>query len=414
MLPRYYTKAREETDLKDLSDKRKNDWLTPEGTRDMLFEECAAKREISERVTKLFESYGYSEVITPGLEFFDVFNGIGRTFPQEMMYKLVDGKNRLMVMRPDSTLPIARLAATRLRDEELPLKLFYNQNIFMVNPKDSGRDDEISQCGIEILGGKSETADFEALVLAAKALAACDEDYCLEIGDSSIFAELTANREFDEKTVENIRSAIEAKDLPALDLIFEDSSDSSAFKALPRLFGGFEVFDKAREYLHGNAVEQKLERLKKLCEGLCEIIPKEKIRVDLGLVHKKDYYTGIIFRGYVEGYGQPALSGGRYDKLLGTFGRYAGAVGFAVNVEAVARVLLKKNKSQFERKPDVIVWSENPALALKHCSELISEGFTAVNSVLECPKCTKKYAIEHNIKRVDIVDKDGSVTSEEV
>ena len=106
---------------------RKTDLLTPEGTRDLLFEECAAKRTISERITKIFESFGYSEVITPGLEFYDVFNGKVRYFPQETMYKLVDGKNRLMVLRPDNTMPIARLAATRLRDEKLPLKMFYNQ-----------------------------------------------------------------------------------------------------------------------------------------------------------------------------------------------------------------------------------------------------------------------------------------------
>lgn len=418
----YYAKVTGRvTDLKDMNEKRSNDWLTPEGTRDMLFEECTAKREISECVTKLFENYGYSEVTTTGLEFFDVFNGIGRQFPQETMYKLVDGKNRLMVLRPDSTLPIARLAATRLRDEELPLKLFYNQNIFMVNPKDSGRDDEISQCGIEILGGKSEAADFEALVLAAKALEACDKDYRIEIGDSGIFNELLIKYHCGSELAANTQNWIESKNLPMLDNVYssdkiaeEDRNFAEAFKALPRLFGGFEVFEKAREILKGEVLEQKLANLEKFCRDLSEVIPEEKIRVDLGLLSKKNYYTGIIFRGYVEGYGQPALSGGRYDRLLGTFGRYAGAVGFAVNVEAVTRVLLKKGKSQFERKPDVIVWSENPALALKHCNELISEGFTALNSVLECPKCTKKYAKEHNIKRVDIVDKDGKVTSEEV
>lgn len=404
----------------EISIKRKNDWLTPEGTRDLLFEECAAKREISERVTKLFESCGYSEVITPGLEFFDVFNGYTRQLPQETMYKLVDGKNRLMVLRPDSTLPIARLAATRLSDEELPLKLFYNQNIFMVNPKDSGRDDEISQCGIEILGGKSEAADFEALVLAAKSLAACDEDYRIEIGDSGIFTELMADFECDVEPAVNIRNWIEAKNLPLLDLNYENAENAEdkefweAFKALPKLFGGFEVFEKARKYLHGENLEQKLVKLEKLCRDLSEIVPEEKIRVDLGLISRKNYYTGIIFRGYVEGYGQPALSGGRYDRLLGGFGREAAAVGFAVNVEAVARVLLQKEGEKFKSAPDVIVWSENPALALKHCAKLISDGLISVNSILECPECTKKYARAHNIVRVDIVDKDGKVTSEEV
>lgn len=395
---------------------RNKDLLTPEGTRDMLFEECSAKRVISERITKIFESFGYSEVITPGLEFYDVFSGRGRSIPQENMYKLVDGKNRLMVLRPDNTMPIARLAATRLRGEELPLKLFYNQNIFVVNPKDSGRDDEISQCGIEILGGERGSAALEALVLAAKALAACDEDYRLEIGDSGIFAELIAGCGYDDDKVDELRHAIETKELPALDLLYKDHSDDyeAAFKALPRLFGGFEVFDEARNYLHGEVLEEKLNKLQKLCEKLGELIPKEKIRVDLGLVHKKDYYTGIIFRGYVEGYGQPVLSGGRYDKLLGEFGRDADAVGFAVNVEAAAKVLLQKDKVRFMKSPDVLVFGEDNIAVMKHCEKLISEGGLVYHFLGECPKCAAKYAKEHNIKRVDIVSKDGNVTSEEV
>ncbi len=395
---------------------KRNDLLTPEGTRDLLFEECAAKRAISERITRLFENYGYSEVITPGLEFYDVFNGKVRYFPQETMYKLVDGKNRLMVLRPDSTMPIARLAATRLSSEELPLKLFYNQNIFMVNPKDSGRDDEIAQCGIEILGGNSDAADYEALVLAAKALAECDEDFRLEIGDSGIFTELMSDYECDVELAANTRNWIETKNLPMLDSVYSETktSEEEAFKALPRLFGGFEVFGKARKYLQGDVLEAKLQKLEKLCHDLSEIISEEKIRVDLGLVHKKDYYTGIIFRGYVEGYGQPALSGGRYDTLLGDFGRDAAAVGFAVNVEAAAKVLMRK--TMFMTPPDVLIFGEQGVeiAVLKHCEELISEGRIVYHFLGECPKCAVKYAKAHNIKRVDIVDKDGKITSEEV
>ncbi|MDE6733672.1 MAG: ATP phosphoribosyltransferase regulatory subunit [Oscillospiraceae bacterium] len=397
---------------------RTNDLLTPEGTRDLLFEECAAKREISERVTDIFKSYGYSEVITPGLEFFDVFNGKTPYFPQENMYKLVDGKNRLMVLRPDNTMPIARVAATRLRGEELPLKLFYDQNIFLVNPKDSGRDDEIAQSGIEIIGGNSEAADYEALVLAAKALAACDEDYRLEIGDSGIFRELIASCDFDEQFVENIHGWIETKDYPMLDsaLMDADKPAEKALKALPRLFGGMEVFDKAREFLKGEVLEAKLVRQEKLCKELSEIIPAEKIRVDLGLVHKRNYYTGLMFRGYVEGYGQPALSGGRYDTLLGDFGREAGAVGFAVNVEAAAKVFLRKAKTQLLKKVDVLVFGEAGAeiAALKHCEKLISDGRSVYNFLGECPKCAAKYAKAHGISRIDFVKADGAITSEEV
>ena len=396
---------------------KRNDLLTPEGTRDLLFEECAAKRTITGRLTEIFESYGYTEVITPGLEFYDVFNGKARHFPQETLYKLVDGKNRLMVLRPDNTLPIARLVATRLRSEELPLKLFYNQSIFMVNPKDSGRDDEFSQSGIEIIGGKN--ADYEALFLAGKALAACDEDYRLEIGESGIFRELISDlgtKSEDEEDL--IRSFVETKNYPALNEALKDY-DNSAAKAiavLPKLFGGMEVFDEARKYFEKDSVIEKLNNLEALCRNLISAGLGDKLRVDLGLVHKKNYYTGIIFRGYVEGYGQPALSGGRYDNLLGDFGREAPAVGFAVNVEAAAKVFLRKNKGTLSKTADVLVFGGEGAevAALKHCDEIIGEGLSVYNFLGACPKCAEKYAKEHGIHRVEIVSKDGTIERKEV
>lgn len=395
---------------------RRNDWLTPEGTRDLLFEECAAKRLLEERITGIFESYGYSEVITPGIEFYDVFNGKTRHFPPETMYKLVDGKNRLMVLRPDNTMPIARLCATRLRGEELPLKLFYNQSIFMVNPKNSGRDDEFEQSGIEIIGGDNEDSDYEALFLAAKSLGECDEDYRIEIGDSGIFGELLSQFNFsNEQQIENLRKVIETKNYPALDFMLEEDSSAKALKMLPRLFGGFEAFDEARKYLKGEALEQKLARLERLCRELSEIVPREKIRVDLGLVNKKNYYTGIIFKGYVEGYGQPVLSGGRYDKLIGEFGgNEAKAVGFAVNIEAAAKVFLKNKGKALAKTADVLVFSKNKTAALKHCEELISEGFTVRNFNGECPKCAEKFAKSHGIKRLDIVNENGEIESGEM
>lgn len=394
------------------------DLLTPEGTRDLLFEECAAKRTVAERLTKLFDGYGYSEVMTPGLEFYDVFNGKVRYFPQETMYKLVDGKNRLMVLRPDNTMPIARLAATRLREEELPLKLYYNQSIFVVNPKNSGRDDEFTQSGIEILGGKSDAADIEALMLAAKALSVCDEDFRLEIGESGIFRTMIDDLNTDEDSAEKIRSLIEAKNYPALNDILgaNNSPAARAIKMLPTLFGGKEVFQKAEEYMYSEKLSAKLSGLKALYELLCGAGLAEQLKIDLGLVHKKNYYTGIIFRGYVEGYGQPALSGGRYDTLLGDFGRDVTAVGFAINVEAAAKVLLKRAAGSLKKVLDVLVFANDGAAVagLKHSEKLIDSGLTVYNGLFENLTQAKSYAASHGIKRIDVVSADGSAESLEV
>lgn len=398
---------------------KRNDLLTPEGTRDYLFKEAAAKRIISRRITNIFESCGYSDVITPGIEFYDVFNGNERSFPQESMYKLVDGKNRLMVLRPDSTLPIARLYATRLYKEQLPLKLFYNQSIFLVNPKDSGRDDEISQCGVEIIGGNEDSMDYEALYLGYQALQSCsNKGFRFEIGDSGIFRELISQYDCSEQQAELIRSGIETKNYPLLDSIFADTESAVAksLKALPRLFGGMEVFGEAEKYFSSNSnLQAKLLRLKKICEDLAGIIPSDIIRVDLGLVHKKSYYTGIIFRGYIEGYGQPILSGGRYDNLLKEFGKDEKAIGFAVNVEAAARVLLKSiDTEELEQKTDVLIYSQNKIEALKHCNELHKNGLRVKIFEGESLQKALEFARENKIPKLDFVDEDGSIQNKEV
>ncbi len=391
---------------------KRYDLLTPEGTRDLLFDECIAKRMIEERLRNIFVGYGYSEVVTPGLEFYDVFNGKARYFPQENMYKLVDGKNRMMVLRPDSTMPIARLAATRLREETLPLKLFYNQSIFMVNPKNSGRDDEFAQSGIEILGGESTAADYEALVLAVQALSACSEEFRLEIGESSIFRLLVSELGIDGDEADNIQALIDTKNYPALNeaLSAYSGAAAEALRALPTLFGGEDVFAQAEKYMISDELKDKLSSLKTTYDAL-RSVGIDEIKVDLGLVHKKNYYTGIIFRGYVEGYGSPALSGGRYDNLIGDFGRDVPAVGFAMNVEAAAKVLLKSlgADTTLTSPADVLVYAEKgcEVSGLMYCSKLIRSGVTVFNSVFAGEADAAAYAVSHGIRRMDIVTADG-------
>lgn len=397
---------------------KRYDLLTPEGTRDQLFDECLAKRTIQEKLRKIFTAYGYSEVITPGLEFYDVFNSKTRYFPPETMYKLVDGKNRLMVMRPDNTMPIARLAATRLREEKLPLKLYYNQSIFMVNPKNSGRDDEFTQSGIEILGGERVAADYEALSLAAQALFAIDEDFTLEIGESGIFQTVVEDLNLPEEKSEQIHSLIESKNFPALNEALAGMSGSAAeaVRALPSLFGESEVFAEAEKYMYSKELRTKLAGLRATYEALCSMGYSDRIKVDLGLAHKKNYYTGILFRGYVEGYGLPVLSGGRYDDLLGDFGRNAAAVGFAVNVEAAAKVFLRNTSEPLTKPADVLVFSEPGCeiAALNHCSELIDSGLTVFNSLFATADEATQYARAHGIKRIDAVGANSAVTTKEV
>ncbi|MCM1054122.1 MAG: ATP phosphoribosyltransferase regulatory subunit [Bacteroides sp.] len=394
---------------------RKYDLITPEGTRDLLFDESVARRTAEDKLQRLFKNYGYSEVITPGIEFYDVFMLKSRYFAQESMYKLSDAKGRLMVLRPDSTMPIARLAATRLRDETYPLKLFYNQNIFRINPKDSGRDDEITQSGVEIIGGDRKKADMEALSLAAEAIGTLEaEDFRFEIGDSAFFKILISKITDDDEETEQIREYIENKNMPELKIALEkhgQSGDVRALRELPKLFGGEEVFAKADKLFTDERLTAVLEDIKQAYGYLCALGFKDKVTVDFGLVNKANYYTGLLFRGYIHGYGMPVLSGGRYDALMGDFGMPHPATGFAVNINAAAKALLKKNRYDSAAPSDILVYAEADAAeqGFVHCRSLIQSGVKAENSLNGSLEEAKEFARKKGIKAVDEVSSDGSV-----
>ena len=161
--------------------------ITPEGTKDILFEECLSQRTVSERLTHIFKMRGYNEVITPGMEYYDVFDAPNAAIPQYEMYKSTDNKGRLIVFRPDLTLPIARLTATRLQAMEKPIRLYYNQPIYRSRKDLSGRSDETTQAGIERLGASGLKADIEVIAAAVEALSACTENFRLEIGSAKFF-----------------------------------------------------------------------------------------------------------------------------------------------------------------------------------------------------------------------------------
>lgn len=393
------------------------DLITPEGTRDLLFEDCAAVRAVETRLQNSFKAKGYSEVITPGLEFYDVFNMKSRYFPQESMYKLVDNKLRLMVVRPDSTMPIARMTATRLREQELPIRLCYSQSVYRSKPSMRGRSDEIRQTGIELIGSASKRAELEILSNALEVLSSFQtEGFRLELGHIGFFKAMIEKLDCDSDTAENIRSLIEVKNYPALNDLLDtvgDSQAARALKQLPRLFGGEEVFEEAAKLYSDPQADEVLAELKETYERANALGYKGMITIDLGLVNRMDYYTGTVIKGYIEGCGDAVLSGGRYDKLLSEFGYDVPAAGFAVNVDAVARAEMKK--IDFRPKPvDVIVFGTDghETDAAVHCSKLISEGLTAETAVFDIIEEVRAYAAKKKIGRIDIVS--DTITSEKL
>lgn len=316
---------------------------TPEGSRDFLFEESDDRKKVESTLSALYKEKTYRKVITPAIEYMDVFENDNIGIEADEMFKLTDSNGRTTVLRPDNTMPIARLVATRLTQSDFPVRLYYNQNVFVRNKALAGRTNEIAQSGIELIGDGSLEADLEVITMAVEALRRSNlNSFTVEIGHAGFFNSILEDMNISKTVKADICNLIEGKNYAALNDLLNSLGESVQTKALfklPRLFGGIEVLDEAKRIYKSQKSNAALEYIKTVYEKLCELGVQENIMIDLGLVNRSNYYTGVIFRGYAEGSGVTVLSGGRYDNLIGEFGMDAPAIGFAVDVNALCDVM---------------------------------------------------------------------------
>lgn len=331
----------------------RNTIATPEGTRDLLFQSARALRSAENAIRGALEDQGYSEIVTPTIEFYDMFNQANPAHDQESMLKVIDRSGRICVVRPDNTTPVARVAATRLDDAALPVRLYYSQKVFRSVSGDHGHKGEFLQIGAELIGADGTEADLDILSAAFAALASTGADsFRIELGHAELYKALVAELGVDEIEAEEIRRLIENKSFAALvDALapYGDVPAARVLRAIPQLFGGREVLDEV-EKLTGNVrVLGAVAYLRRLYDALSAAGYGESILIDLGLVHEMGYYTGVMFRGYVGGAGAAILSGGRYNGLCAKFGRDLPAAGFGIDVESVAEAATAAGS---ERKVD--------------------------------------------------------------
>ncbi|MDR1805485.1 MAG: ATP phosphoribosyltransferase regulatory subunit [Clostridium sp.] len=375
---------------------------TPEGTRDLLFNECRALRRAEALLCELLSSRGYQEVVTPTLEFFDVFRPDGGVRPLESLYSLFDPQGRVLVMRPDSTLPIARIAATRLKDAFYPLRLYYRQSVFRRSARYAGELDETMQGGLELIGADGNAADMEVLLLSLELLEKCGGQYSLELGHAGFFNALAEYFGIGEQMRESIHLLLAAKDFAALgDLLdgAEQPEAREAISALPELFGGEEVLDRAERLVPTAKARQALEQLRMVLGLLKDAGYEGKISLDLSPNSWGSYYTGLVFRGYLAGCGHVVLSGGRYNKLLREYGKDLPAIGMGVELGALSK-LLEQPKAP---APDVLVFASpgREVEALARVRELAESGKTAelaLNNSLAEAEC---YAAARGISSIE-------------
>lgn len=386
--------------------------ITPEGARDILFEECRGRREIQRRLSWAFALRGYREVMTPGLEYYDVFSLPGAALPQREMYKTTDNRGRLVVFRPDSTLPIARMAASRLQGQCKPLRLYYDQTIYRNRPDLSGRSDECAQMGVELMGAAGLGADLEVISLAAQALEACAPGFRMELGHGGLFRILADELPLSPEQKEELRATIEAKNYAVLEGLLEPLGGelaAQAIRQLPRLFGGEEALKEASRFCADGKAGEMLAYLRAVYTALQKLGLGDRLMVDLGLVQRNDYYTGIVFSAYVPHHGAAVLMGGRYDTLCEKFGEPMPAVGFAVDVDACA--LLLEDHMDKEPAPTVLVHGE-PGFeteAESAVSLLTKQGRLCELSLCRTRQQAERYAKEAGIPRLVVV---GETVSE--
>ena len=376
---------------------KKNDIKTPIGTRDRLFDECRARRNVEEALRSLFLRRGFSEVSSPSFEYYDACLAPENPLPQEMLYKMSECTGKLLVLRPDMTTPIARIAATKLPEQMLPARLCYVEKVYRACREDKGMSTEILQGGIELLGYRGIEADIMMIVMAVDALRACtDKKIAIELGYSGYFKMLAGRLSMSDAEFERMRTYIENKNFAALsDMLdgFGDNDATRALKNLSRMFGGIEILDNT---------DGELAYLKELYRGLEKAGVADVVSIDLGLVHQIDYYSGIIIRGYMEGVGTPVLSGGRYDNLITSFGKEVPAVGFAIDIDAVAECV-----GVDEMKYDTLLHIMPGAVrcGFKYLDENENTTLSSCKTIEE----SKVYAENNGLKLI-VANADGSIS----
>jgi ATP phosphoribosyltransferase regulatory subunit len=294
---------------------------TPSGTRDVLPDEMRELRAIEAAVTSVFAARGYGEISTPALEYEEVLTR-GDAAAADPAYKLFDEDGNVLVLRSDMTIPIARVVATRYPTAEPPLRFCYVAAAYRSVRPQRGLAREMRQAGIELVGAPGPEGTAEAIAVLAEALGAAGlENYRIGLGDAGLFRRLLDRLGVPDVARPQILHELVTRDFVGLEREVERFGEP-ALARVPQLRGGPEVLDAVPEAGQLRAV---LDRLDPSVAG--------KVIFDLGLAHELGYYTGEVFEVYDAGLGQPLGGGGRYDDLIGRFGRDLPACGWALNVE---------------------------------------------------------------------------------
>jgi ATP phosphoribosyltransferase regulatory subunit len=356
----------------------------PDGVRDRLPREAGRIRRLSAGLSDTFRSWGYREVVTPGLEYLEtVTAGAGSMGRREDLYQLFDRKGRTLALRADMTTPIARLAASKMVGEPLPLRLSYIAPVWRHRTQRAGNASEIWQAGIELIGASGAAADAEVIALACAALSAAGlTGFKIGLGHVDFVEGIFSAAGVSPEREAELKEAMAARDLVTFEKGVREAGISAdkvqTLVAMATFQGSLEQALEQFRHVGNGRVARALEELRTIQSLLVDFGVNDLVSLDLGLTRSLEYYTGVVFEGYAPGVGSPILGGGRYDNLLADFGGDQPATGFALEMDRLLAALERQARVPAEPGLDAVV--ECPkgmeARAMAMARELRARGLT--------------------------------------
>ncbi|WP_367341649.1 ATP phosphoribosyltransferase regulatory subunit [Limosilactobacillus sp.] len=324
----------------------------PNGLRDEVGIQATKKDILGQQILREFRHKGYTRIMTPLLEQEELFQNYEL---KDQMYKLVDANGKMLVLRPDLTLPVARFLANN--NVPLPQKFYYLGERLSIGRQLSGQANENTQAGVELIGFPSVKAEVECLLvihwISQKYL---QDSLTVELGDARLVDQVLASLQIDDKVKNQLSDALFNKNLPAYQELvkqFQDNPYYSFLKRWPRLFGSVEELVAELTSLQIPPVAQPIiNDLVSLAKFVKNNLAGQSVIIDLSSLVPQKYYTGMIFKAYSGQSNDYVISGGRYDKLLTGFQEAsAPAVGLGINIDLLAQLWKKpagtKNKLVF-------------------------------------------------------------------
>lgn len=312
----------------------------PAGVRDYLPIAVDKLRAIERRVLDCMAGWGYRQIMTPTMEYYDTV-GVASSTSDQKLFKLLNNRGTTMVLRSDMTAPIARVVASLLKEEPLPLRLSYHANVFRAIEEEAGREAEFFQTGVELVGDDSADADAEVIALAVASLQAAGvKSFKIAVGHvgflNGLLAEAVPGR---DDIREALKEGLLHRDYVGYREMLTELSLSpqqhGELEGILRLRGGKEVCGQALELSADPLAQASVKHLSQVWDALEDFGVAEHVMIDLTMIGDFSYYTGMTFEGYAAELGFPVCSGGRYDNLLQQFGRPAPATGFSLKTNRI-------------------------------------------------------------------------------